>query len=110
MTESEIVFEKIPVMDIEQKKNLGFDTDASPYGLVAPLKTFKTSSSLSVDKRLENAFMIRILIAKESIINLYHQGVEISKINRIFSMGMLGGTKERENLFLLDGVFLLQMI
>jgi DNA repair protein NreA len=96
-TESEIVFEKIPIMDIEQKKNLGFDTDASsPYGLVAPLKTFKTSSSLSVDKRLENAFYDKDLIAKESIINLYHQGVEISKINRILSMGMLGVQKKRK--------------
>ena len=96
-TESEIVFEKVPIMDIEQKKNLGFDTDASsPYGLVAPLKTFKTSSSLSVDKRLENAFYDKDLIAKESIINLYHQGVEISKINRIFSMGMLGVQKKRK--------------
>ena len=96
-TESEIVFEKVPIMDIEQKKNLSFDTDAnSPYGLIAPLKTFKTSSSLSVDKRLENAFYDKDLIAKESIINLYHQGVEISKINRIFSMGMLGLQKKRK--------------
>jgi DNA repair protein NreA len=96
-TESEIVFEKVPIRDIEQKKNLGFDTDASsPYGLVAPLKTFKTSSSLSVDKRLENAFYDKDLIAKESIINLYHQGVEISKINRILSMGMLGVQKKRK--------------
>ena len=93
-TESEILFEKIPIIDIEQKKNFGFDTDSSPYGLVAPLKTFKTSSSLSVDKRLENAFYERDLFANESIVNLYHQGVEISKINRILSMGMLGGTKE----------------
>jgi DNA repair protein NreA len=95
-TESEILFEKVPIIEIEQKKNFGFDTDISPYGLVAPLKTFKTSSSLSVDKRLENAFYDKDLIAKESIVNLYHQGVEISKINRIFSMGMLGLQKNRK--------------
>ncbi len=94
--ESEILFEKIPIMDIEQKKNFGFDTDSGPYGLVSPLKTFKTSSSLSVDKRLENAFYEKDLLAKESIVNLYHQGVEISKINRIFSMGMLGLQKNRK--------------
>ncbi len=95
-TESEILFEKIPIIEIEQKKNFGFDTDASLYGLVAPLKTFKTSSSLSVDKRLENAFYDKDLIAKESIVDLHHQGVEISKINRIFSMGMLGLPKNRK--------------
>lgn len=95
-TESELVFEKIPIIDIEQKKNFGFDTDYVPYGLVAPLKTFKTSSSLSVDKRLEDAFYDRDLRATESVVNLYHQGVEISKINRIFSMGMLGLQKNRK--------------
>ncbi len=63
-TESELVFEKIPIIDIEQKKNFGFDTNSMPYGLVAPLKTFKTSSSLSVDKRLENAFMIGIYVQR----------------------------------------------
>lgn len=95
-TESELLFEKIPIINIEQKKNCGFDVDSVPYGLVAPLKTFKTSSSLSVDKRLENAFYDRDLRATESVVNLYHQGVEISKINRIFSMGMLGLQKNRK--------------
>ncbi|MGB6589889.1 MAG: hypothetical protein WBE68_00095 [Candidatus Nitrosopolaris sp.] len=41
--ESEITFEKTP--DIEQEKELGLDTDSATFGPVAPLETFKTSSS-----------------------------------------------------------------
>ena len=95
--ESELQFDKLPIVDIEQKKNSGFDIDSVTYGLVAPLKAFKISSSLSVDKRLEDAFYDKDLNANESIVNLYHQGIEISKINRIFSMGMLGLHKNRKS-------------
>ena len=49
--ESEAMFEKRPIMDIEQKKGLG---ESAPFGPIAPLKSFKTAS-LSVDKRIEKA-------------------------------------------------------
>jgi DNA repair protein NreA len=94
--ESEVQFDKIPIVDIEQKKNLGFDIDSVTYGFVASLNAFKISSSLSVDKRLEDAFYDKDLHAKEAIVNLYQKDVEISKINRIFSMGMLGLHKNRK--------------
>ena len=91
--ESEIVFEKTPIVTIEQKN---FDTDSSPYGLVAPLKNFKISSSISIDKRIENTFYDKDLNSTQSILKLYQNGVEISKINRILSMGMLGLKKKRK--------------
>ena len=94
--ESDLLFDQIPAIDIEQKKNFGFDEDSAPYGLIAPLKTFKTSSSLSVDKRIENAFYDKDMLATQAIAKLYHQGVEVSKINRILSMGMLGIQKNRK--------------
>jgi DNA repair protein NreA len=94
--ESELSFEQIPAIDIEQKKNFGFEADSAPFGLIAPLKTFKTSSSLSVDKRIENAFYDKDMPATQAIVNLYHKGVEVSKINRILSMGMLGIQKNRK--------------
>ena len=34
-----------PIVDIEQEKELGLDIDSAPFGPVAPLKAFKTSSS-----------------------------------------------------------------
>ena len=50
--ESEAMFERSPIADIEQEKDLG---GSAPFGPVAPLKSFKTSS-VSVDKRLENVY------------------------------------------------------
>jgi hypothetical protein len=93
-SESEMVFEKIPIIDIEKEKK--FDqANFEPYGLSAPLESFKTSS-ISVDKRLENSFYDKDLNAAESIFNLYKNGAEISDIIRIFSMGMLGVQKNRK--------------
>ncbi len=92
--ESELHFEKTPISKIENKK-INNDTESITLGLIAPLKDFRTSS-LSVDKRLEKAFYEKDLDANESIIRLYDQGVEISKIIRIFSIGMLGIRKNRK--------------
>lgn len=93
--ESEATFERRPVAEIEQEKHFGLDTDSAPFGPVAPLKTFKTSTSLSVDRRLENVFYDKDLRAAEGIVNLYQRGVEVSKICRVLSMGMLGIQKNR---------------
>lgn len=93
--ESEVIFEKTPIADIEQEKDLGLDTDSATFGPVAPLKTFKTSSSISVDQRLQNAFYDKDLRAAEGIVNLYQNGVEVSRIHRVLSMGMLGIQKKR---------------
>ena len=91
--ESELVFEKTPFVNIEQKN---FDIDSTPYGFVAPLKNFKTLSSISIDKRIENIFYDKDFNSTQSILKLYQNGVEISKINRIFSMGMIGLKNNRK--------------
>jgi DNA repair protein NreA len=93
--ESEATFEKRPIADIEQEKALRLDTDSAPFGPIAPLKTFKTSSSPSVDQRLENVFYDKDLRAAEGIVNLYQGGVEVSRIHRVLSMGMLGLQRNR---------------
>jgi hypothetical protein len=93
--ESELTFEKIPIADIEQEKDIGIDTESAPFGPAAPLKTFKISSSLSVDQKLEKAFYDKDLPAAEGIVTLYHDRVEISRIQRVLSMGMLGFQKNR---------------
>ena len=93
--ESEATFEKRPIADIEQEKALGLDIDSAPFGPIAPLKTFKTSSSLSVDQRLENVFYDKDLRTAEGVVNLYQGGVEVSRIHRVLSMGMLGLQRNR---------------
>lgn len=90
--ESEAMFERSPISDIEQEKNLG---ESAPFGPVAPLKSFKTSS-ISVDKKLENVYYDKDLRAAEAVIDLYQKEVEISRIHRVLSMGMLGVQKNRK--------------
>jgi len=93
--ESEATFEKKPIAQIEQEKNMGLDIESAPFGPVAPLKTFKTSSFLSVDQRLENAYYDKDLHASDAVVELYRKGLEISRIHRVFSLGMLGLQKRR---------------
>jgi DNA repair protein NreA len=89
--ESEALFEKKPVADIDQEKDLG---ESAPFGPVAPLKSFKTAS-LSIDKRLENVYYDKDLRAAEAIVDLFQQEVEVSRIHRVLSVGMLGLQKNR---------------
>lgn len=90
--ESEALFEKRPIADIEQQKELG---ESAPFGPIAPLKSFKTAS-FSVDKRLENAYYDKDLHAAEAVVDLYQEGVEVSRIHRVLSVGMLGLKKKRK--------------
>jgi DNA repair protein NreA len=93
--ESEATFGKRPIADIEQVIRNGLNTGSAPFGPVAALKTFRTSSSISVDRRLEDAYYDKDLQARCAILSLYEQGIDLSKIQRIFSLGMLGTTKKR---------------
>jgi DNA repair protein NreA len=93
--ESEATFEKIPIAEIEHEKDIGLDNESAAFGPVAPLKTFKTSSFLSVDQRLENAYYDKDLRASEAVVELYKKGLEISRIHRVLSLGMLGLPKRR---------------
>jgi hypothetical protein len=90
-SESEVLFEKKPITDIEHEKDLG---ESAPYGPIAPLKSFKMAS-ISVDKRLENMYYDKDIQAAEAIIDLYQEGVEVSRIHRVLSMGMIGTKKKR---------------
>jgi DNA repair protein NreA len=92
--ECEATFEKRPISDIQQEKELGMDTESAPFGPVAPLKNFKTYS-LSVDQRLENVYYDKDLHAAEAVVDLYQKGVEVSIIHRVLSMGILGLQKKR---------------
>jgi len=94
--ESEATFEKVPISDFEQDRDSRFDTDSAPFGPAAPLKNFKTSSSsISVDQRIEDAYYDNDLSASQAIVNLYLDGVHVSTLNRVLSMGMLGLKKNR---------------
>jgi hypothetical protein len=94
--ESEATFERRPVSGLEQLKKNGLDTESAPFGPVAPLKSFKTSSSIRVDHRLEDVYYDKDLQSNSAIISLYGRGIDVSTIQRIFSLGMLGSRKKRK--------------
>jgi DNA repair protein NreA len=93
--ETEATFEKTPVVDVHMQKELRRDHEATPFGPAAPLRGFKVSS-LSADQRIETAFYDTDLRAAEAMMELYRRSVEISIIQRVLSMGMIGVKKKRK--------------
>jgi hypothetical protein len=93
--ETEATFEKTPVVDVHMQKELRRDHEATPFGPAAPLRGFKVSS-LSADQRIETAFYDTDLRAAEAMMELYRRSVEMSIIQRVLSMGMLGVKKKRK--------------
>jgi DNA repair protein NreA len=92
---AEAVFEKLPVLDIEQRKNYAAEVENAPFGLVAPLKSFRTSSSVSAEHSIENAYYDSDLPATQAMVRLYQRGIEVSRIQQVLSIGMLGIQKNR---------------
>ncbi|HEU0143927.1 MAG TPA: hypothetical protein VFQ47_04000, partial [Nitrososphaera sp.] len=93
--EAEATFEKRPVADAHMQKELRLNHEATPFGPAAPLRGFKVSS-LSADQRIETAYYDTDLRAAEAMMELYRRSVEISIIQRVLSMGMLGVKKKRK--------------
>jgi hypothetical protein len=93
--ETEATFEKRPVVDVHMQKELRLDHEATPFGPAAPLRGFKVSS-LSVDQRIETVYYDTDLRAAEAMMELYRRSVEMSIIQRVLSMGMLGVKKKRK--------------
>ncbi|MCP8307205.1 MAG: hypothetical protein H3Z53_10250 [archaeon] len=81
--DSEASFTKRPI------GMLSLSDDAQPFGPSAPLKSFK-ASNISVDRKIEKAYYDRDMRAFESVNKLYNEGVLVSRIQRAFSVGMLG--------------------
>ncbi len=72
-----------------------FSEYSQPFGPSAPLKSFEISD-LRVDRRIERAYYDRDLKAAEAILDLYRKGVPVTKIQRAFSVGMLGRPQARK--------------
>lgn len=94
-TETEATFEKKLMADVEIQKELRLDCEATPFGPTAPLRTFKMSS-VSADQRIEAVYYDTDLRAAEAMMEFYKCRVEMSTIQRVLSMGMLGVKKKRK--------------
>ena len=85
--DSDIEFQKdtIPITSI--------DGESAPFGPIGEVKKAKYSPTSTV-RSIEKVYYDNDLKATDAVLNLYNNGVEISKIQKCFSIGMLG--KERK--------------
>jgi hypothetical protein len=69
--------------------NISIDGQSAPFGPIGEIKTVKFSGSSST-KSIEKTFYDKDLKAKDAVLNLYNSGIDISRIQKCFSIGMLG--------------------
>src|SRR5947209_19618505 len=77
------------------RKILDMREDSQPFGPIAPLASFEAGNS-SVDERIEKAFYDGDLPADDAVLQLYRNGVLVTRIQRAFSLGMFGESKRRK--------------
>lgn len=86
-TDSEVEFVKntIPSMFV--------DGENAPFGPVGEIKnaTFSNSSS---DKNIQRFFYDKDILAQDAVLELYNRGIEVSKIQKCFSIGMFGKNRK----------------
>lgn len=79
--------------DIEFHKNTipvaSIDSESAPFGPLGEIKKIKFSETRS-EKSIEKVYYDKDLKAQDAVMNLYNSGIEISQIQKCFSIGMLG--------------------
>jgi hypothetical protein len=94
--ECEMKFDSKPRFDSEYFTNDNtLRIESPPFGPRSELKSFNLTS-LNSDKRIENSYTDGDLKSTQAIIQLYKNGIEVSKIQKILSLGMLGIKKNRK--------------
>ena len=69
--------------------SISIDGQSAPFGPIGEIKTAKFSGSSST-KSIEKTFYDKDLKAKDAVLTLYNSGIDISRIQKCFSIGMLG--------------------
>ena len=85
---ADAVFEKKPYGKI------AFYDEVQPHGPSAPLKTLDITNP-KYEQHIEKAYYDTDLKARDAILDIYKNGVLISKIQRAFSVGAFGVKKNR---------------
>ena len=65
------------------------DGENPPFGPIGDIKSAKFSSGRT-EKSIERVYYDHDLKAQDAVLTLYNNGIEISKIQKCFSVGMLG--------------------
>ena len=61
----------------------------APFGPIGEIKSAKFSNSL-VERKIEKVYYDRDLLANDAVLKLYNAGIDISQIQKCFSIGMMG--------------------
>lgn len=82
-TDSDIEFHKntVPITTI--------DGESAPFGPIGEIKKAKFSGS-SAQRTIENAYYDKDLKAEDAVLKLYNTGIDLSQIQKCFSIGMFG--------------------
>lgn len=86
--DSEAVFTKKPSTSII------LDDWSQPFGISAPILKLKIAGGTG-ERRLERCFYDHDLKAEEAVLRLYSEGIPVSRIQHLLSLGMLGIFKDR---------------
>jgi len=65
------------------------DGYSAPFGPIGEIKSAKFSNSTS-QRKIEKLYYDKDLLAADAVLKLYNSGIEISKIQKCFSIGMFG--------------------
>jgi len=69
------------------------DGQNAPFGPLGEIKTAKFSPNSSI-KSIENVYYDTDLKAEDAVMKLYNSGIELSKIQKCFSIGMFGKNRK----------------
>ncbi|MFB5645571.1 MAG: hypothetical protein ACE5R3_03100 [Nitrosopumilaceae archaeon] len=61
----------------------------APFGPIGEIKSAKFSNS-PVERKIEKVYYDRDLLASDAVLKLYNSGIDISQIQKCFSIGMMG--------------------
>jgi len=87
--ETEAVFKKIP------KQRLVLDSDVQPMGPTAPLEKLSLDN-VKIQRPVERVYSDTDLRAADGILDLYTHKIEVTKIQRILSVGAMGVEIDRK--------------
>ena len=74
---------------IKSTSQIAIDGESAPFGPIGEIKSAKFSGSSST-KSIEKIFYDTDMKANDAIMKLYNSGIEVSRIQKCFSIGMLG--------------------
>ena len=82
-TDLDLIFNK------KISSNVSIDGESAPFGPIGEIKSAKFSGTTST-KPIEKIFYDKDMKAQDAVLKLYNSGIEISKIQKCFSIGMMG--------------------